>query len=589
MFGTLRFNSDTKAVEHVELARADGFEARGYSRTACNECRIRKVNIACRQLASNANQVDITQLKCSGDENGCQRCRAMSTTCVYKSNADKSTCRRRRQSTQSSTRSISLSSPENGLESEQTTEPNSYHQSGDRTHSTDFPDIDVVGGGPLTQTPCTSPVSPVDLSWALSPLPEAPDLYWDFSRGDFQPMMDISQSSSTSNDMPHASAFSAGTSLSHKSLSQSLDVDHEVADIAFDLDVRQQSNQTLHQLDQSLVSSSSMMAARMRNSSYSPLSMSRQGKKSFPREVSRAQHHQAVRPRRGSQSRGSVINSASMMDPPAPPGEHSWPTSGPSRMHRSPANAFVAPNVAPASSMSGLSLSPGSSSAQSGEPPGSPDAGSTCHCVTTMLKILETMGAQGLGTDAKDTGAGFDVMLSSLTRGMNLTEQVLACDQCNACAENGMLLATITQQLSSLAASVTTLLPSQEHPFESQESTHWGQNRRFSTQGAQLSNVRSTATSGSLVESSNDDYTRMTSDLLEGKIFFGRYRVDSPEIRLRLTYYALLLHVDRLQEILGRIKERVGSNRGAWKLLVNTGLEVGKLRDIFRSKVSHKQ
>ena len=583
MFGTLRFNSDTKAVEHVELERADGFEARGYSRTACNECRIRKVNMACCRLASNANQVDISQLKCSGDENGCQRCRAISTTCVYQSNADKSTCRRRRQSTQSSTRSISLSSPDNGLEVEQTTESNSYHQSGDRTHSTDIPDIDVVGGGPRTQTqtqtPCTPPVSPVDLSWALSPLSEAPDLYWDFSSGDFQPMMDIGQSSSTINNMPRASTFSPGTSLNHKSLPQSPDVDHEVAGISYVLDASQQSDQILHQLDQSLISSSSTVAARMRNSSYSPLSMSRQGKKSFPREVSRTQLHQAVSPRRGSQSRGSVINSASTMDPPAPPGEHSWPTSGPSRMHSSPANAFIVPNVASTSSMSGLSLSPGSTSVQSGEPPGSSDAGSACHCVTTMLKILETMGAQGLGTDAKDTGAGFDVMLSSLTRGMNLTEQVLACDQCNACAENGMLLATITQQLSSTAASVTTHLPSQEHPFESQEGTHRGQDRRFSTQGAQLSNVRS----------SNDDYTRMTSDLLEGKIFFGRYRVDSPEIRLRLTYYALLLHVDRLQEILVRIKERVGSNRGAWKLVVNTGLEVGKLRDIFRSKISHKQ
>ncbi len=59
MFGTFRYNSGTKEVEHVELERADGFEARGYSRTACNECRTRKVNTSSRLLTPNANQAYI--------------------------------------------------------------------------------------------------------------------------------------------------------------------------------------------------------------------------------------------------------------------------------------------------------------------------------------------------------------------------------------------------------------------------------------------------------------------------------------------------------------------------------------------------
>lgn len=97
-------------------------------------------------------------------------------------------------------------------------------------------------------------------------------------------------------------------------------------------------------------------------------------------------------------------------------------------------------------------------------------------------------------------------------------------------------------------------------------------------------------TSGSVPDSSNnDDPARSTSDLLEGTIFFGRYKVDSPEIRLQLMYHALLLHISQLQEILVRIKDRVGSKRGARKLLVNTELEVRKLWDIFHSKVSHQQ
>lgn len=460
-----------------------------------------------------------------------------------------------------------------------------------------------MGSGPQTQTPSAPPVTPVDLSWALSPLPEAPDLYWD---GDFQDMMDVGQDPATGDNVPRTPACSSCASLTHKSLPQILDVDSEVdndiADDSYNLDSSHLSGQYLHQPDQSLVSSSSSMMAvsRMHNSSHSSLTTSKQGNKSFPREVPSAQLHQTAGSQRDSQPWDSVITLASIMDPPVPPGKHSWPASGPShlhpsRMHSSPAVAFVAPNTTSLSSTSGLPSFSRSTSARSSEPPRGSDTGSTCQCVTMMLKILEIMGVQGLGTDGQETGAGLDVILSSLARGTNMTEQVLACGQCNACTENGMLLATIAQQLGTTAASVTTCLPSQvEHPYESHECTRHGrQTRRFSTQGGgdQSSDVRAT-----IVTSNNDDphpparpHSRTTSDLRilsEGTIFFGRYKVDSPEIRLQLVYHALLLHISQLQEILVRIKDRVGSNRGARKLLVNTELEVRKLWDIFHSKVS---
>lgn len=54
-------------------------------------------------------------------------------------------------------------------------------------------------------------------------------------------------------------------------------------------------------------------------------------------------------------------------------------------------------------------------------------------------------------------------------------------------------------------------------------------------------------TSRSVLDSSNnDDLARSTSNLFEGTIFFGRYKVDSPEIRLQLVYHALLLHISQL-------------------------------------------
>ncbi|KAI1743154.1 hypothetical protein F4680DRAFT_409315 [Xylaria scruposa] len=64
MFGTLRYNSVTKGHEHVELTGPSGVEARGYTSRACQACRLRK-------------------LKCSGDADGCERCKTMMLTCTY--------------------------------------------------------------------------------------------------------------------------------------------------------------------------------------------------------------------------------------------------------------------------------------------------------------------------------------------------------------------------------------------------------------------------------------------------------------------------------------------------------------------------
>ncbi|KOC07354.1 hypothetical protein AFLA70_220g001901 [Aspergillus flavus AF70] len=65
MFGTIRYDKNTDSREHVELQRADGVEARGYTPIACDRCRSRK-------------------LKCSGDKDGCGRCRTASVVCTYR-------------------------------------------------------------------------------------------------------------------------------------------------------------------------------------------------------------------------------------------------------------------------------------------------------------------------------------------------------------------------------------------------------------------------------------------------------------------------------------------------------------------------
>jgi len=44
MFGTFRYNQKTNDHEHVEISRADGQEARGYTKMACKSCRAQKVS-----------------------------------------------------------------------------------------------------------------------------------------------------------------------------------------------------------------------------------------------------------------------------------------------------------------------------------------------------------------------------------------------------------------------------------------------------------------------------------------------------------------------------------------------------------------
>lgn len=44
MFGTFRYNKQTKNHEHVEISTANGVEARGYTSVACDYCRFRKVS-----------------------------------------------------------------------------------------------------------------------------------------------------------------------------------------------------------------------------------------------------------------------------------------------------------------------------------------------------------------------------------------------------------------------------------------------------------------------------------------------------------------------------------------------------------------
>ncbi|KAK8062277.1 hypothetical protein PG997_014374 [Apiospora hydei] len=325
MFGALRYNSVTKDVEHVELERADGFEARGYSRTACNECRLRK-------------------LKCSGDRNGCKRCRAICITCAYQPSSDnKSTFKVSRPSP--SADNVDMATRSNAASASPGPQPRQQRAGGQGQQRANPGDKTLdhtsSGSGPHPNNgPSAAPDTPMELLYPLSPPPS--NLDWDFSSADFEHMTDLDGTSSTAGDAPALSALVAA----HEDLPQGMNVesggdDYDIPDASVDLNPTTSHAASGGQYSMAITSKHHQHTASS-PSFFAP--SSKQGSKS--------------------QSWESFVDAAApLLDPP--------------------------PN-APAS---------------------------------------------------------LDDILASLTRGMNVVEQVLRCGQCNAGTENRMLLATIAQQL----------------------------------------------------------------------------------------------------------------------------------------------
>ena len=162
-----------------------------------------------------------------------------------------------------------------------------------------------------------------------------------------------------------------------------------------------------------------------------------------------------------------------------------------------------------------------------------------CKCISTMTQLLEDIGTRGSGS-VSESGSytitettGVDTLLMSLGRGTKSCSEVLKCTNCNLCANNALLMATIAQQLCQTANKVAVLVHQKGRDHE--------------------------------------------QAMEEGAIYFGRYRIASPEMRLQLLYNVVRMHLTDLQILLKNIKERIGPKRGACELLVDAIDKVVKI------------
>lgn len=175
----------------------------------------------------------------------------------------------------------------------------------------------------------------------------------------------------------------------------------------------------------------------------------------------------------------------------------------------------------------------------------------TCQCLHIMAQALQSMDAQGAG-DTKQ--GGIDMLVILLGQGMETLEEVLACEQCNACVDNGIIIATLAQQLTFVSESAAI---------------------RLIAHSCQLERATRSPHSGHSSDMAGDE-------VLDGAITFGRCKIGAPKMRLSLVRHAVMLHVVELRALLGRTKKLMIRSRGAWKLLNEIEAKVVKMREVFR-------
>ncbi|OQD80311.1 hypothetical protein PENANT_c037G07215 [Penicillium antarcticum] len=153
MFGTIRYDKDTDSREHVELQRADGIEARGYTPIACDRCRSRK-------------------LKCSGDKDGCGRCQTASVACTYRDVLSNKDSRKMSKRVCTSNNQLPIPSPRRASSRSQP-QPLSTEVDRERTRSTS--DSEPLNWLSSSSDAFTESPNTWDISCGMSGVPESND------------------------------------------------------------------------------------------------------------------------------------------------------------------------------------------------------------------------------------------------------------------------------------------------------------------------------------------------------------------------------------------------------------------------------
>lgn len=129
---------------------------------------------------------------------------------------------------------------------------------------------------------------------------------------------------------------------------------------------------------------------------------------------------------------------------------------------------------------------------------------------------------------------------------METLEEVLACELCDACVENGIIIATLAQQLTLVVENAARFLMVHGRQSELE--------------------ARTPRSSHSVVD-----------EVLDRVISLGRCQIGAPRMRVSLVRHAVLLHIAELRILLSRTQKLLLRNRGASKLLAETEAKIVNL------------
>lgn len=175
-----------------------------------------------------------------------------------------------------------------------------------------------------------------------------------------------------------------------------------------------------------------------------------------------------------------------------------------------------------------------------------------CGCLRSITQLLED-------ADIAVDASSIDTLLICLDHGIKTCTDVVACACCDMCADNAMLLASTVQRLVPVGKGVADrLLLLRRRSLDGRDGQD-GQDRRDTcgwTDGEDI------------VDALGDDAMPIT---------LGQYRIEPIEMRARVFRMMMHLHLEDLQRLLARIKERIASKRGAWSLLVDAESKVAEI------------
>ncbi|KAI1811934.1 hypothetical protein GGS20DRAFT_587999 [Poronia punctata] len=183
---------------------------------------------------------------------------------------------------------------------------------------------------------------------------------------------------------------------------------------------------------------------------------------------------------------------------------------------------------------------------------GSLPSSATCGCLSNVAQLFETI----VSRTASYAEQSIDMLMIDLDDGVSGCKKVLVCGECTACSDNPTLLATVGSHLVGLWDGITSRIVACQR--------------------------QSRASTGSQNSPEPQDETEVSS----AQTFrYGRYAVQSAEMKCHLLNNLIQLHFDHINELLSYMKIAVRQNPSAVEIVERAAAKATRIGLEMRREV----